>query len=284
MDSIAAAYVAPWLRLLPPDVPVVGMLHQPPGGIDHGSLRSGIQASFDKVAYGRAELLLVASLSLADTLRTLGITVPLEVVAPGRDPAPAPEEIKEDLRQGTLAAFLCVANWTQRKGLLELLDAFCRLPPGAGRLHLVGDRAAQPRYASRIRSRLRDEDLAGRVVVHGRVSKERVAGLYEKSDVFVLPSFKEPYGTVYGEAMASGLPVVGWRGGNLPYLARDGKEGVLVPPGDVVALGSALEKLAREEAFRIRMGEAARVRSLSFPTWEETAERFFGALRAVGPK
>ena len=40
----------------------------------------------------------------------------------------------------------------------------------------------------------------------------------------MLPSWKEPYGTVYGEAMACGLPVVGWRAGNLPYLADDDRE------------------------------------------------------------
>ena len=44
--------------------------------------------------------------------------------------------------------------------------------------------------------------------------------LYRSADVFVLPSYREPYGTVYGEAMAAGLPVVGWRAGNLPNLAR----------------------------------------------------------------
>jgi len=49
----------------------------------------------------------------------------------------------------------------------------------------------------------------------------------------VLPSLKEPYGTVYGEAMAFGLPVVGWRAGNLPYLAEDEQEGLILAPGDV---------------------------------------------------
>src|ERR1700720_3546702 len=39
LDSIAAAFCGPWLALNRPPLPLVGMLHQPPGGIDHGPLR-----------------------------------------------------------------------------------------------------------------------------------------------------------------------------------------------------------------------------------------------------
>ena len=71
-----------------------------------------------------------------------------------------------------------------------------------------------------------------------------MAALYAAADAFVLPSLKEPYGTVYGEAMAYGLPVVGWRAGNLPYLADDEREGLLVEPGDMRGLTAALQRLA----------------------------------------
>jgi glycosyltransferase involved in cell wall biosynthesis len=84
---------------------------------------------------------------------------------------------------------------------------------------------------------------------------------------------------VYGEAMAFGLPVVGWRAGNLPYLADDGREGLLLAPGDLGGLAKALARLAEDEAFRRQLGEAARRRALSRPTWEETAARFFTAIR-----
>ena len=38
--------------------------------------------------------------------------------------------------------------------------------------------------------------------MHGQLATEAVAALYAAVDIFALPSFKEPYGTVYGEAMA----------------------------------------------------------------------------------
>ena len=58
IDSIAAAFLGPALLLRPPPVPLVGMLHQPPGGIDHGPLRSRAQAVLDRLAYRRAARLL----------------------------------------------------------------------------------------------------------------------------------------------------------------------------------------------------------------------------------
>src|SRR5207253_11041533 len=132
--------------------------------------------------------------------------------------------------------------------------------------HLAGDDRAEPRYAARLRQRLAEADLAGRVVVHGPLSRERVAGLYRAADAFVLPSLKEPYGTVYGEAMACGLPVVGWRAGNLPYLAEHEHEGLLVPPGDLDGLAAALARLADDQGLRRRLGAAAARRAQSRPT------------------
>lgn len=280
LDSIAAAYVGPWALVRSPAVPLIGMLHQPPGGIDHGPIRAAVQASLDQLAYRRARLLMVASDALADQLVRDGTPRErLRVVPPGRDVAPAPGPWPGDLRCGRQAAFLCVGNWIERKGIHDLLDAFSRLPPDMATLHLVGDDRADPLYAARLRRRLAQPDLSGRVVVHGPVSIGAVAALYAAADSFVLPSLKEPYGTVYGEAMAAGLPVVGWCAGNLPYLVEDGQEGFVLPPGDIQALAGSLALLAEDEHLRHRLGEAARVRALTRPTWEQTAALFFAAVR-----
>lgn len=282
LDSIAAAFLGPWLLVRPPRLPLVGMLHQPPGGIDHGPLRTALQARLDRLAYRHARRLLVASDALAEELVAAGVPrARLLVVPPGRDVAAAPGPPPGDLRRGRHAAFLCVGNWVARKGLHFLLDAFARLPADAATLHLAGDDRAEPAYAARLRARLAQPDLTGRVVVHGPLSREAVAALYAAADAFVLPSLKEPYGTVYGEAMAAGLPVVGWRAGNLPYLADDGREGLLASPGDVAALAAALARLADDATLRQRLGDAARRRALTRPTWAESARRFFDTIREV---
>jgi glycosyltransferase involved in cell wall biosynthesis len=281
LDSIAAAYLGPWLTVRPSALPVIGMLHQPPGGIDYGPPRKWIQAGLDRLAYRHARSLMVASESLAEQLAAEGLPpTRLTVVPPGRDVA-EPGPPAGDLRRGRAAAFLCVGNWMARKGIHSLLEAFARLPDEAATLHLAGDDRVERRYTEAIRLRLARRDLAGRVAVHGPLPRELVASLYAAADAFVLPSLKEPYGTVYGEAMAFGLPVVGWRAGNLPYLADHEREGLVLRPGDLAGLAQALERLAFDEPFRRRLGAAARARALTRPTWEETAAKFFGTIRAT---
>jgi glycosyltransferase involved in cell wall biosynthesis len=282
LDSIAAAFAGPALALRRLGVPVIAVLHQPPGGIDHGAVRERVQAPLDRLALRRADLLIAASDHLAEQLVEAGFPVSrIRVVPPGRDVAPPPGGPSPDLRNGRRAAFLTVANWLPRKGILELLEAFARLPADAGTLHLAGDDAADTGYAARVRSRLAETDLTGRVIVHGSLALEDVAALYRAADVFVLPASREPYGTVWGEAMAFGLPVVGWRAGNLPYLAEDRREGLLVEPGDLDALSQALMELAVDGDTRTRLGVAAKRRALSRPTWEVSAALFFAAIREV---
>jgi glycosyltransferase involved in cell wall biosynthesis len=99
------------------------------------------------------------------------------------------------------------------------------------------------------------------------------------ADVFALPSAEESYGMAWAEAMAAGLPIVGWDTPNLPNLVTDGKEGLLVPTGDIASLTSALATLAIDTTHRLRLGEAAKVRAASFPTWGDTARRFVGVAR-----
>lgn len=291
LDSLAAALLAPWLCLRGSRLPVVGLLHQPPGGIEGGQLRRAVQRGLDTLAYHSAARLIAASDLLTERLMRAGTTAErIVVVRPGRDVALVPIGARgtkhllggeRPLRTGRRVAALCVANWLPRKGILELLEALARLPEALLTLHLAGDERADPAYGLRVYERLLRADLAGRVVRHGILPREGIAALYAGADLFVLPSFEEPYGTVYGEAMALGLPVVGWRAGNLPYLVEHGREGLFVEPGDVPGLAHALERLARDDALRLRMGAAACERAASWPTWDDTAAAFFAALREV---
>lgn len=283
LDSIVAAACGPWLALRPSSpVPLAAVLHQPPGGYESGPLRTAVQRRLDRLAYRSARRILVASESLAERLIAEGLPRGrLRVVPPGRDGAPAPEPATgvPDLRLGRQAALLCVGNWTPIKGIHSLLAAFARLPEPLATLHLAGSDTVDARYSDYLRRQLARPELAGRVIVHGPLTAAAVGALYAAADVFVLPSIRETYGTVYGEAMAAGLPVVGWRSGNLPYLAEHEREGLILPPGDTSALTEALARLAADPLLRRRLGEAARRRALSWPTWEQSAALFFAALR-----
>ena len=268
------------------------MLHQPPGGIEAPHVQRWFRIPFDQRAYRSCKVLMVASDWLAAELVASGVSAHrLRVVPPGKDldvarGGPTDEDRvgvvdRAGLRQGRQMAAVCVANWLPRKGITELLEAVAGLPADVVTLHLVGNMATPGGYARRVQQRIEQADLRDRVVVHGLIKQAAVHDLYHAVDAFVLPSFEEPYGTVWGEAMAAGLPVVGWKAGNLPFLADHGRDGMLVPVGDVPALGSAIESLASDPALRERLGRAAYVRAAARPTWDETAARFFAIIEEV---
>jgi glycosyltransferase involved in cell wall biosynthesis len=278
VDSIAAWCAGPWLGRV--SEPIVGMLHQLPGGTDGGRLRRRCQAPLDRRAYRHMDRILVASPALRDALSEDIDPGRIGVVAPGRDVA-RPSERSPDLRIGRMIALLSVGNWVPHKGTVELLQSLQAVPPGHATLHLVGRTDVNPRYTARVQAMLAEPGIRDRVVVHGPLPRERVAAMYVAADAFVLPSFVETYGTVYGEAMASGLPVVGWDAGNLPHLARDGVSGLIVPTDDVAGLARALVQIAEDEGLRTRLAEGAKERAQGLPTWDETADLFFSELRQV---
>ena len=282
VDSLVTATLAPPLALRGSATPVIGLLHQPAGGVGPAGSLGRLQGLLDRRFYRLARLLIVPSRSLAAEVRAAGAPPErVRVVPPGTElPEPA---TGVDLGAVARPAFLCVANWLPNKGLHLLLEAFGHLPGTAGSLHLVGDVGVDPAYARRLRARLGLADLLGRVVVHGRRSPEEVAAFYRAADVFVLPSLTETYGMVFAEALAAGLPCVGFRVGHLSDLVEDTVTGLLVESGDVPALTAALERLASDAALRRRMAEAARRVGAVLPSWDDTAAGVFAAVReAVG--
>jgi glycosyltransferase involved in cell wall biosynthesis len=281
LDSIAAAFAAPWIRRL--RTPVVAVVHQPPGGLHGGQVRRDAQRRLDGIAYRSAAGVVAAADSLADDLRGVGVRADRIVVVPPGCDVPVASGPPLDLRRGRGASILCVANWTPLKGILELVDAFATLPEEAATLWLVGATDRDPRYARRIRRRIEKSDLRGRIVVHGSAPIEEVAGMYRAADVFALCSFVDAYGTAWAEAIAAGLPVVGWRAGNLPHLAEHGREALMAEAGDLAGLASALRAITIDRDLRHRLAAGARRRAQSLPTWHGSADLFFASVRGFLP-
>lgn len=93
---------------------------------------------------------------------------------------------------------------------------------------------------------------------------------YASVDIFALPSLWEGFGYVLSEAMSMRLPVVAFETSNIPEVVVHGDSGLLVPPRDVVAFADALEKLAKDDVLRGRMGICGRRRVESHFTLAKT--------------
>jgi ribosomal protein S18 acetylase RimI-like enzyme len=103
-------------------------------------------------------------------------------------------------------------------------------------------------------------ERAGQVVVFAGW-REDVRDLYALMDVFVLPSWREgmPRSAIEAAAMGRAMVLTDIRG--CREVARDGVEGILVPPRNPTALAGAIERLLRDVSARDRMGRAARARA-----------------------
>lgn len=75
-------------------------------------------------------------------------------------------------------------------------------------------------------------------------------------DVFIMPSLHEGIPMALLEAMAAGCPVIATAVGGVPEVVRDGRDGMLVPPRDPVALARAIEVLHASQSLRERFGSA----------------------------
>lgn len=145
-----------------------------------------------------------------------------------------------------------VGRLVEGKGQEVLLEAAARLGRSARiRFVVVGDGPARGRLARLARGR-------PEVVLAG--FRRDVPAVLAALDVVALTStVTEAMPLALLEAMAAARPVVATRvEGGVRELVEDGATGLLVPPGDPVALSGAILRLARDEGLRARLGAEAR--------------------------
>lgn len=93
--------------------------------------------------------------------------------------------------------------------------------------------------------------------LHGRLDKRRLNDLFGDLDVFVLPSYSDTFGIVVLEAMAHGaIPIVSENTGASDVIAN-GRNGFVVPVGDVKMLAEKLRQLATDKELRVAMAKEA---------------------------
>ena len=82
--------------------------------------------------------------------------------------------------------------------------------------------------------------------------------LYSQADVFVMPTYADAFATVFLEAMAAGLPVIGSQLPQIHESVSDGETGFLVPSGDRHALACKIRHLIENPILGRQMGEKGR--------------------------
>jgi glycosyltransferase involved in cell wall biosynthesis len=173
----------------------------------------------------------------------LGLDLHLWQIATGDFRAPS-----EGLQVGYFGTLL------RHKGIHVLIKAFRQLEDPKAALHIYGFPVPGDPYIDELQM------LAGRdprVQLLGRYQQQDLPSLFNAIDVMVIPSlWHETFSIVAREAILSGTPVVASQVGALPEVVRHGENGLLVPSGDIDALGSALISLSTDPTLlpRLRAG------------------------------
>jgi glycosyltransferase involved in cell wall biosynthesis len=171
----------------------------------------------------------------------------------------------------------CVASLTPGKGHELLLTALGMVRDLAWTCVCVGSVVRDPEHVRRVRERLRGVGLEDRVVLAGPRTGRDLDATYAATDLLVLPTRAESYGMVVPEALAHGVPVAATSVGGVPEaLGRlsDGRRpGLLVPPGDPLALAAALRRWLSDARLRESLRQAARLRRETLTPWTRTSTR-----------
>lgn len=215
--------------------------------------------------------------SAADVWRAKGYTGPLAVIPQfGTDPHLFTPASTRPNRPFTIGF---VGRLVEEKGVHVLLDAVAGLP-GDWRLRIFGG-GPERKNLSRQADALKISD---RVEFVGQVPSPQMPDHYRGLDALAVPSltrpnWKEQFGRVLTEAMATGVPVIGSDSGAIPDVI--GEAGLVVPEGDVAALTRALTALQHDSVLRKHYGWMGRERVLDHFTHAQVAADTVAVYRAM---
>jgi glycosyltransferase involved in cell wall biosynthesis len=219
-------------------------------------------------AFGRADAIVGVSSHTARSFVGAGyrpdrVHAVLNAIDPSRwDPSldPAPGRASLGVSHDA-PLILSVARLFRGKGHFELVSALALVKPKHPNVRLVivgSDYPADSGTTRMLKQHASELGIGENVIFTGQRSD--IAALMAACDVFSLPSFEEPFGLVFAEAMAMKRPVVALTNGGTPEVVEHGKCGLLSPPGDIDALAANLLRLLDDTALRTQFGEYGRSR------------------------
>jgi glycosyltransferase involved in cell wall biosynthesis len=264
-----AAAEAPRLRL-------VALVHHPL------ALESGIApdiaqrfATSERQALAHVRAIIVTSALTAATLRSdyaIGDT-PITVALPGIHKPPPYQRPANPIPH-----ILSVGTVIPRKAYDILVEALALITDLKWRCTIAGSLGRSPETVAQVRELITKYSMDCEIELIGDIND--LDPLYRSADIFVSSSRYEGYGMAIAEAMAHGLPVVAANAGAIPEVVPD-SAGILVPPGDPMALASALRRLLSDAPHRAELAVGAAKTARQLASWSDTAAKIASALNAV---
>jgi glycosyltransferase involved in cell wall biosynthesis len=227
----------------------------------------------------RADGAIAGTQSAADVLRSKGCRLPIAIIPQfGVDP----DLFKPAERQPDSAIFGFCGRLVPEKGADLLLRAAAKVRDAGHSLQvrIVGQGAERANLEQLAQSL----GLRDCVAFLGQVPSTHMPRLYADLSALVVPSrtlpnWKEQFGRVIVEAMASGVPVIGARSGAIPDVI--GESGLLFPEDDADALAAHMTRLLTDWTLRAALAQKGRARVLAHFTHAQVAAQTIAFYREL---
>jgi len=160
-------------------------------------------------------------------------------------------------KQDNLLLFVGRLGWG--KGLHLLLKSLRYLEKPV-HLVIIGPPGPEPEYHQKMLFSIEKENQKGkhRITYLGALERHDVIEWYQKASIFVQPSYWEGFPVTTLEALSCETPVVATPVGGISDFVQNGKNGILIPPDDPVAIADAIRLLLEDEKTRIKFGQEGR--------------------------
>ena len=217
----------------------------------------------------QADLLIVPSLFVKQTLEMAGFDKPMRIISFGADiKENFSEKDIEKRKEEKMVRFIFAGSVNFRKGINFLLEAWQKLKLENSQLLICG------RVHKSIWKELKNYNLKN-VKFCGFVNMEKY---YRKGDVFVFPTLFEGSAKVVYEAMSYGLPVITTF--NAGSIVEDGRNGFIVPIGDIDELAEKMLYFYKNRSEIVKMGKNA-LDEVKDYTWDFYGQKIIKIYRQV---
>jgi glycosyltransferase involved in cell wall biosynthesis len=170
--------------------------------------------------------------------------------------------------EGQPYCLVCVSRIEPKKGLQYLVEAVRilrdrQIPVEVHLLGGVDDNPNSKEYARSLDTRIDDLKLNKVMHLEGLKTHDEIKQYFAKAHLFVAPFVETDSGDKDGiptallEAMAAGLPVVATNAGSILEVVENGRDGIIVPQRDPLALANAIETLLRDPHRRRQLAQEA---------------------------
>ena len=234
-----------------------------------------------RASYERAALVLGVAPYVKDVLSGLAIARFAEMSETGVERVATTP--KQPPAPGEPLKLLFVGRVIRTKGVIDAIRAVALAAPHC---HLEFNIVGDGDMLETCKQEAQRLGVGHLVHFHGRLPRGEVTRWYERSHVFLFPSFREPSGNVVFEAMSQGLPLITSTTGGPGYVVTDAS-GIRVVPGGpqqyAEELGQGILRLARAPDRLAQMSRAALTRVEEIGIWTAKIDRLAEIYAEVVP-